>query len=103
ADVDSQSGGEESTWAAARAASPIQGHAWEMMKGPAWYNAGGTVALLFLAVIWLGMSDAWRSRLHLFFLLLLIGGVGALVVGSWHGGEMIYRHGVGVDTTSEEE
>ena len=91
---------EQSPWAEVRASSPVQGHAWQMMKDHAWYNAAGSVVLLFLAVIWLGMSDAWRRRLHVLFLLLLVGSLSTLIVASWHGGEMIYRHGVGVETAS---
>jgi len=84
------------TWAEARAQSPVQAHAWEMMREHAWYNAAGSAFLLLLVVLWLGGSDRFRSAFHLLFLIALIAGVGALIIGSWHGGEMVYRHGVAV-------
>lgn len=87
---------DDATWAQVRATSPVQGEAWEMMQHHAWYNAAGSAVILLLVVLWLGGSDRFRSGLHLLFLLGLIGGFGALVIGSWHGGEMIYRFGVGV-------
>ena len=55
---------QSSNWAETRAASPIQGHAWEMMKDHAWLNASGTAIFLLVMVLWLGASDAWRGRLH---------------------------------------
>jgi uncharacterized membrane protein len=85
------------TWAEVRQNSPIQGEAWEMMREHAWYNAGASAIILFAVVMWLGSSDLWRSRMHLIYLLLLIAGMGGLVIGAWHGGEMVYRFGVGVE------
>src|SRR5207237_3475914 len=56
--------------------------------------------------LWLGASDIWRARLHLVFLLILVGGLGTLLWAAWHGGELVYTHAVGVShergsTTSE--
>ena len=44
-----------------------------------------------------GLLGQRRARLHLLFLLVLVGSLGLIVWGAWHGGEMIYRHGVGVE------
>ena len=85
------------TWLEVREQSPIQGHEWEMMTRHAWLNAAGSAVMLMLVVVWLASSDAWRQRVHLIFLLVLIVGLGLTVWGSWHGGEMVYRHGVGVE------
>ncbi|MEO6435254.1 MAG: hypothetical protein ABIP55_05780, partial [Tepidisphaeraceae bacterium] len=84
------------TWADVRQESPVQGEAWDMMSTHAWSNAFGSVALLLMAVLWLGSSDLWRARLHALYLLILLAGLGAIVYGAWFGGEMIYQHGVGV-------
>jgi uncharacterized membrane protein len=85
-----------SPWMEARASSPIQGHSWDVMKDHAWLNAAGTVVFLLVMVLWLGASDTWRGRLHFPLLFLLLVGMAILVAGAWHGGEMVYRHGVGV-------
>jgi uncharacterized membrane protein len=92
---------DDATWSEVRAQSPVQGEAWEMMTRHAWSNAAGSVVLLLMVVLWLGSSDIWRSRLHLLFLLLLVGGLGMIIFGAWYGGEMIYRHGVGVEVVRE--
>ncbi|HYO08423.1 MAG TPA: DUF2231 domain-containing protein [Tepidisphaeraceae bacterium] len=89
------------TWAETRAGSPVQGEAWEMMKRHAWLNAAGSVVFLALIVMWIGSSDRWRARLHLLYLLVLLGGMGILVISAWYGGEMVYRHGVGVERVRE--
>ena len=92
---------ESANWAEVRAASLINAQAWEMMTRHAWLNAFGSIVLLLVVVLWLGSSDLWRRRLHLIFLLLLLGGLGTIIVGAWYGGEMVYRHGVGVEVVRE--
>jgi hypothetical protein len=77
--------------------SKVQGEAWEHMTSHAWSAAFGSVALLALLVLWMGSSDAWRRKLHLLYVLGMLWGFSALVFGAWHGGEMVYRHGVGVE------
>ncbi|MEA2710865.1 MAG: hypothetical protein QOF78_3466 [Phycisphaerales bacterium] len=89
------------TWAQVREASPVQREAWDFLTKHAWSNAIGSVVLLITAVLWMGSSDDWRRKLHFVWLLLLIAGLGTLVYGAWFGGEMIYRHGVGVEPVSE--
>jgi hypothetical protein len=84
------------TWGEIRAASPLTPHAWHMMTDHAWLAAIGSAIVLLTVVVWLGSSDSMRSWLHLAFLVLLIGGVGTMLSAAWHGGEMVYRHGVGV-------
>jgi len=94
---------DDATWAEIRQQSPIQGQAWDFATKHAWSNAIGSVVLLVTLVLWMGSSDDWRRKLHLIWLLLLIGGLGTLVYGAFFGGEMIYRHGVGVEVVRESE
>lgn len=91
----------DATWIESRLQSPIQGEAWEFMTRHAWSNAAGSTLLLILMVLWMGSSDAWRRKLHLLYVLGLLAGFAALVFGAWHGGEMVYRHGVGVEVVRE--
>jgi uncharacterized membrane protein len=92
---------DDATWAEIRQQSPIQGEAWDFATKHAWSNAIGSVVLLVTLVLWMGSSDDWRRKLHFVWLLLLIGGLGTLVYGAFFGGEMIYRHGVGVEVVRE--
>jgi uncharacterized membrane protein len=59
-------------------------------------NAIGTGLALFAVVMWLGASDSWRRILRIPALLILIVALGAMTSGAWHGGEMTYRLGFGV-------
>ena len=58
----------------------------------------GTFLILAIWSAWKvrkGASEALRNGL---FLLLLAGGVVLLVSTAWHGGELVYRHGLGVQS-----
>ncbi len=93
--VDVNHGG-DATWAEVRAASPIQGAAWEHMKLHMLLTLCGSGAVLLLVVLWLAASDRTRSALHFVFLIVLRGGVGTLAMGGRRGGEMVYRYHVGM-------
>ena len=88
---------DDATWMQVRQQSPVKGEAWEFTTRHAWSNAIGSVVLLVTLVLWMGSSDEWRRKLHLIWLLLLLFGLGTLIFGAWYGGEMVYRHGVGVE------
>lgn len=93
-------GSDQLTWAEVRQDSPLSEAAWELMTQHAWSTAIGSVAILLIVVLWMGSSDLWRRRLHFIYLLLLVGGLGIIVYGAYFGGEMIYRHGVGVESAA---
>jgi uncharacterized membrane protein YhaH (DUF805 family) len=48
-------------------------------------------------VLWLGASDLGRRRLRFLVLIALLAAMGMFTSGAWHGGEMVYRQGFGVD------
>jgi uncharacterized membrane protein len=87
-------------WQELVASSPLttnhDGHAWEMLIEHMWYQIASTGVFVLVVVVWLACSDLWRKRLHIPLLVLLLGGAAAMVIGAWHGGEAVYRHGVGV-------
>jgi len=55
-----------------------------------------TLVLLLVLAGW----DAWRSKVDtnpaIWFVALVIGGWGLVATTAWHGGELVYRHGLGV-------
>jgi uncharacterized membrane protein len=55
-----------------------------------------TLALLLLAV-WRGAGTAQRSRPSWVFIIVLLAVTAALVVTGYHGGQNVYRFGVGVE------
>lgn len=69
------------------------GHA-AMLVHRAW--ALGTLAVLAILAGW----DAWRSKVDAlpawWFAGAVIGAWGMVAITAWHGGELVYRHGLGV-------
>jgi uncharacterized membrane protein len=57
-----------------------------------------TLALVLLAV-WRGAGHSQHSRPSWLFVALLLGATGALIVTGYHGGENVYRYGVGVHSS----
>lgn len=56
----------------------------------------GTLAVLAVLAAW----DAWRSKVNAlpdwWFAVALVGAWAMVAVTAWHGGELVYRHGLGV-------
>ena len=94
-------------WNEVKAVSPLwknpDSDAAEHMTDHAWEQAIATVLALIVCVTWLGCSDAWRVKLHLPLLAVLLVGMGFMVAGAWNGGEAVYRHGVAVRMEQESE
>lgn len=65
-----------------------------MLLHRAW--ALGTLAVLLALAGW----DAWRNKVDTnpapWFVALVIGAWGLVATTAWHGGELVYRHGLGV-------
>lgn len=69
---------------------------WHFMRWHILLNSIATAAVVIAVTLWVAATDAWRRKLYLPVLLLLIGGMGAFSVGAWFGGESIYRYGTAV-------
>jgi uncharacterized membrane protein len=93
-------GDDDMTWAQHRLQAPLNGAQWSLLIEHLWWNVGGVACFVFAAVVWLGGSDRFRRRLHWPLLLLAIAGGVCLVFGAWHGGEMVYAHGLAVGGTT---
>jgi uncharacterized membrane protein len=64
-----------------------------------WTQAGATLGSMAVVVLWLSLTASWRDRLNILFKLLLIGISGLILFGAHLGGESVYNHGLGVDTS----
>ena len=77
---------------------PHTAEKWDELRDHVILNSAATGTFALIVVAWIGCSDRWRARLHFPFVILLLVGLGLLTSGAWHGGEMIYRHGISVET-----
>ena len=84
------------SWLEFKAASNFTARDWQFVQYHIVLNAVATGLALFAAITWLSASDAWRRVLRIPALLMLLVAVGLMVGGAWHGGEMVYRLGFGV-------
>jgi hypothetical protein len=74
--------------------SPIQ---WEFLRDHVIQNVVATALAVLAVFLWIASSDTWRRRLHFPLLLALLLGLGFLVAGAWHGGEMVYRYATAIE------
>jgi hypothetical protein len=72
-----------------------------MLRRHTLYQSIASGVAVFVVMIWLGASDRVRKSLHVLLVLILMAVVAGMVYGSWFGGEMIYRHAVAIDTTTQ--
>lgn len=70
---------------------------WEFMTDHWINNAIAAGCFLVVTLVWIASTDIWRKRLYWPFLILLLVGAGWMGAGAWHGGEAVYRLGVGVN------
>lgn len=69
---------------------------WHFMRWHILLNSIATAVVVAAVTLWVAATDAWRRKLYLLVLLLLIGGMGAFSAGAWFGGESVYRYGTAV-------
>ena len=89
-------------WYEVQAQNQWPPEAWHMISDHIIFNSIAGVIFLLIAVLWLATSD--RTRVRLFWPLIAGGVVGLilLVIGAWHGGELVYRSGAGVENAPGE-
>ena len=84
------------SWVDLKNASGFSHTDWNFVRYHIIMNVSGTILALFAVVMWMGASDTWRRILRIPALLILIVALGLLTSGAWHGGEMAFRLGFGV-------
>ncbi len=92
-------------WEDVKAASPwlSQPAIWHVMRTHVIFQSAATGMAALAVVIWLGCTDVGRKSMHWPVLVLLVGSVGIIAAGAWNGGELIYHHGVSVQTGAAAE
>lgn len=63
-----------------------------------WLNSAAALLSCLVVITWIGCSDNWRRKLHWPLLVLLVAACGLVTAGNWHAGEMVYRHGIGMES-----
>ncbi len=86
----------DAPWHAVGEASTLTADQWELIGSHFWTNGGVAVIASVLVTLAVALTDRWRQRLYPLLLLLLIGCLGAMGLGAWEGGEMVYREGIAV-------
>jgi uncharacterized membrane protein len=91
----------EANWHDLKEASPVlsQPAVWNMLRRHTLYQAIASGVAAVVVMVWLGASDRLRKSLHVLLVLILVVVVGAMIYGSWFGGEMVYHKAVAVQTT----
>lgn len=89
----------ELRWTEVLARSQLGPEAWDFLTKHLTANLVAGTCFLLVAFVWLASSDLWRKRLYWPFLLVLIAGLAFTGIGAWHGGEAVYRFGVGVNAS----
>jgi uncharacterized membrane protein len=83
--------------------SPWTADQWRFMKYHLILNCIGVGLVVLGVAAWVAASDRWRRRLYVPVLVALVCGMGSFAVGSWFGGESVYRLGTANETASKEE
>ncbi len=89
-------GNDDMSWIQHRMQAPLSAAQWSLLVHHMWWNIAGVACFVLAVIVWLGGSDRFRRRLHWPLLLLAIAGGICLIAGAWHGGEMVYGHGLAV-------
>jgi uncharacterized membrane protein len=94
---------DDAPWVDVRAGSPLlsQPGAWKMLEQHLILESVATGLSALVVVVWLGCSDRARQLIRVPMLVLLLGSIGAMLLGAWNGGEAVYRHSAGVQIQGE--
>jgi hypothetical protein len=87
---------DDAPWHDVARASTLTDAQWEMIDTHAWTNGGSAVFIALIVTLAVACSDRWRRRLYPVFLVLLLAYAGAMTLGAYYGGEMVYREGIAV-------
>jgi hypothetical protein len=90
----------DQTWPTVLNHSDFSSGQWEFIHDHIVYNSIALGLLLLAVYTWLASSDRWRRTLGWLLELCLLGSVVLMMIGAWHGGELVYRFGTGTGETA---
>jgi uncharacterized membrane protein len=96
-DIAAHGQNEADSWQDVKDGSGFTDHDWALARDHVLLNSAATGLALLVVVIWIGSTDRIRRALYVPVLLGLLIAMGLMTDGAWHGGEMIYRKGFGVE------
>lgn len=92
----------DAPWEQLKSGSQWTTDQWTFMRRHIVWQSAATGICLLVVLMYLASSDAWRRRLHLPLLSLLVIAVALASGGAYWSGEAVYRHGVAVTPQSTE-
>jgi uncharacterized membrane protein len=87
----------DQTWLKLKDSSGFTAYDWRLVRYHIVLNSIAAGLALVAVVSWVGASDAWRKVLYIPAMLMLLISAGIIADGAWHGGEMVFRQGFGVE------
>jgi len=90
-------GNSPDTWNELVSGSGFTVRDWGLVRQHVVLNSVASVLALIAVVWWLGASDRVRKYIYFPSLGMIMIAMGLIAVGAWHGGEMVFREGFGVD------
>lgn len=84
------------TWLEIKSSARLSEDQWLFLTRHFWLNAAASVLSVAAVMTWVSASDPGRARLRWPILGILTLSLAAMLAGAWHGGEMSWRMGVGM-------
>jgi len=84
-------------WSDVKQASGLSDADWREARNHVLWASVATGVMLVVVISWLGGSERWRKGFYIPALLAMLFCMTMLAVSAWHGGELVYRHGFGVE------
>ncbi len=96
-DVATKTATNQSSWQAIKSSSSLTENQWHFLWDHTWQQIAATSLALLAALGWIAVSDRFRRKLQLVFLVILLAADFLMMAGAWHGGELVYRFGTAVE------
>jgi uncharacterized membrane protein len=96
-DVMNQGKSQSDSWTDLKASSGFSSEDWEMVKDHVILNGAAAVLALIGVVLWLAGRHPFAQPTGIAIFAIMLTALLLSLLGAWHGGEMVFRQGFGVD------